>query len=83
MSDYKPTLADGAEIVRALRQAASERILILDGAMGTQIQDLKLTEADFRGERFKGWNHDLKGNNDLIALTMPDALRDILSLIHI
>jgi len=77
MSDYKPTPADGAEIERALRQAASERILILDGAMGTQIQNLKLTEADFRGERFKGWNHDLKGNNDLIALTLPDALRGI------
>jgi 5-methyltetrahydrofolate--homocysteine methyltransferase len=77
MSDYKPTPADGAEIERALRQAASERILVLDGAMGTQIQNLKLSEADFRGERFKGWNHDLKGNNDLIALTQADALRDI------
>jgi 5-methyltetrahydrofolate--homocysteine methyltransferase len=77
MSDYQPTPVDGAEIERALRQAASERILILDGAMGTQIQDLKLTEADFRGERFKDWNHDLKGNNDLIALTQPEALRDI------
>jgi 5-methyltetrahydrofolate--homocysteine methyltransferase len=77
MSDYQPTPVDGAEVERALRQAAAERILVLDGAMGTQIQDLKLSEADFRGERFKGWNHDLKGNNDLIGLTQPEALRDI------
>ncbi len=77
MSDYKPTPVDGAEIERALRQAASERILVLDGAMGTQIQNLKLSEADFRAERFKGWNHDLKGNNDLLVLTQPEAIRDI------
>ncbi len=77
MSDFQPTPVDGAEIDRALRQAASERILVLDGAMGTQIQNLKLSEADFRGEHFKGWNQDLKGNNDLIALTQADALREI------
>ncbi|WP_131854669.1 methionine synthase [Bosea sp. BK604] len=77
MSDYKPTPVDGAEIERALRQAASERILVLDGAMGTQIQNLKLSEAEFRAERFKGWNHDLKGNNDLLVLTQPEAIRDI------
>jgi len=77
MSDFTPTPVDGAEIERALRQAASERILVLDGAMGTQIQDLKLSEAQFRAERFKGWNHDLKGNNDLLVLTQPEAIRDI------
>lgn len=77
MSSYLPTPADGAEIERALRQSASERILVLDGAMGTQIQNLKLSEADFRGERFKGWNHDLKGNNDLLVLTQAEAVRDI------
>ncbi len=77
MSDFNPAPVDGAEIERSLRQAAQERILVLDGAMGTQIQDLKLSEADFRGERFKGFNHDLKGNNDIIALTQPEALRDI------
>ncbi|MGY6247770.1 methionine synthase [Bosea thiooxidans] len=77
MSDFIPAPVDGAEIERSLRQAARERILVLDGAMGTQIQDLKLSEADFRGERFKGWNRDLKGNNDIIALTQPEALRDI------
>lgn len=77
MTDFTPTPVDGAEIERALRQSASERILVLDGAMGTQIQDQKFSEADFRGERFKGWNHDLKGNNDLLVLTQPDAIRDI------
>jgi len=77
MSDFIPTPVDGAEIERSLREAARERILVLDGAMGTQIQNLKLSEADFRGERFKGWNHDLKGNNDIIALTQAQALRDI------
>lgn len=77
MSDFIPAPVDGAEIERSLRQAARERILVLDGAMGTQIQNLKLSEADFRGERFKGFNHDLKGNNDIIALTQPEALRDI------
>lgn len=77
MSDFKPTPVDGAEIERSLRETAQQRILVLDGAMGTQIQELKLTEADFRGERFKGFNHDLKGNNDIIALTQPEALRDI------
>ena len=68
---------DGPTIGKALRQAASERILIIDGAMGTEIQNLKLSEEDFRGERFKGWNHDLKGNNDLLVLTQPDAIRQI------
>jgi 5-methyltetrahydrofolate--homocysteine methyltransferase len=77
MSDFQPAPVDGAEIQRALRQSASERILVLDGAMGTQIQNQKFSEADFRGERFKGWNHDLKGNNDLLVLTQPEAIRDI------
>lgn len=77
MTDFIPTPVDGAEIQRALRQSASERILVLDGAMGTQIQNQKFSEADFRGERFKGWNHDLKGNNDLLVLTQPEAIRDI------
>lgn len=54
-----------------------ERILILDGAMGTMIQRHKLEEADYRGERFADWPTDLKGNNDLLALTQPDIIRDI------
>lgn len=61
----------------ALRKAASERILVLDGAMGTMIQREKFSEEDFRGERFKDWKRDLRGNNDLLILTQPDAIRDI------
>jgi 5-methyltetrahydrofolate--homocysteine methyltransferase len=60
-----------------LTKAAKERILILDGAMGTMIQERKFSEEDFRGERFKDWPSDLKGNNDLLILTQPDAMRDI------
>jgi 5-methyltetrahydrofolate--homocysteine methyltransferase len=55
----------------------AERILILDGAMGTMIQRHKLTEADYRGERFADWPSDLKGNNDLLVLTRPDVIRGI------
>jgi 5-methyltetrahydrofolate--homocysteine methyltransferase len=54
-----------------------QRILILDGAMGTMIQRCNLTEADYRGERFADWPTDLKGNNDLLVLTKPDVIRDI------
>ena len=54
-----------------LKQALDQRILILDGAMGTMIQKYKLTEADFRGERFKESAVDLRGNNDLLTLTQP------------
>lgn len=53
------------------------RILILDGAMGTMIQRYKLEEADYRGERFKDWPSDLKGNNDLLSLTQPKIIGDI------
>ncbi len=61
-----------------LHQQLKKRILVLDGAMGTQIQQYTLTEADFRGERFASHTHDLKGNNDLLSLTRPD----IISAIH-
>ncbi len=54
-----------------------ERILILDGAMGTMIQRRKLQEADYRGKRFADWSSDLKGNNDLLVLTQPDLIRGI------
>ncbi len=60
-----------------LRELARERILLLDGAMGTAIQEFKLDEAAFRGERFADWESDLKGNNDLLTLTQPDVIRDI------
>ncbi|MBB5763187.1 methionine synthase [Methylorubrum rhodesianum] len=75
MTAFPPV--DGTEIERALRQRASEKILVLDGAMGTVIQRLKFTEEDFRGERFKDHGHDQKGNNDLLILTQPDAIRQI------
>ncbi|OLP44457.1 methionine synthase [Rhizobium oryziradicis] len=68
---------DGAEILKALQQAARERILILDGAMGTEIQGLGLDEDDFRGERFLGCACHQKGNNDLLILTQPQAIEDI------
>jgi 5-methyltetrahydrofolate--homocysteine methyltransferase len=54
-----------------------QRILIIDGAMGTMIQRYKLSEADYRGERFKDWPHDLKGNNDLLSLTQPQIVKAI------
>ncbi|MCV0428253.1 MAG: homocysteine S-methyltransferase family protein, partial [Roseibium sp.] len=60
-----------------LRDLAKTRILVLDGAMGTEIQLLKLDEAAYRGERFADWPSDIKGNNDLLSLTQPDAIRKI------
>jgi 5-methyltetrahydrofolate--homocysteine methyltransferase len=54
-----------------------KRILVLDGAMGTTIQKYKLSEAQFRGDRFKNFKHDLKGNNDLLSITQPDIIRSI------
>src|SRR3954463_4891671 len=61
----------------ALLAAARERILVLDGAMGTMIQALQFDEAAFRGERFKDFHRDLRGNNDLLILTQPQAIEDI------
>ena len=62
---------------KLLIAALTERVLILDGAMGTMIQKRKLSEADFRGARFKDWPKDLKGNNDLLSLTRPDVIGEI------
>ena len=61
----------------ALPDLLRARILILDGAMGTMIQQYKLTEADYRGERFKDHPQDLKGNNELLQFTRPDVIREI------
>lgn len=61
----------------ALINLASQRIMIIDGAMGTMIQKLKLTESDFRGDQFKNWSDDVKGNNDLLCLTQPDMIEAI------
>ena len=60
-----------------LYKALNERILVLDGAMGTMIQRYKLEEEDYRGERFKNWEHPVKGNNDLLSLTRPDVIEAI------
>ena len=60
-----------------IRSLLESRILVLDGAMGTMIQQYKFSEADFRGERFKNWNSSLKGNNDLLSLTRPQAITEI------
>src|ERR1044072_7754155 len=61
----------------ALAAAARERILVLDGAMGTMIQGLQYDEAAFRGERFKDFHRDVKGNYDLLILTQPKAIEEI------
>ena len=63
--------------VDALKRALASRILVLDGAMGTMIQDYRLAEADYRGARFAGHAAPQKGNNDLLSLTRPDIVRDI------
>src|SRR5918999_3614713 len=60
-----------------LHALLAERILILDGAMGTMIQRRMLSEDDFRGERFRAHPRDLKGNNDLLVLTRPDVISEI------
>jgi 5-methyltetrahydrofolate--homocysteine methyltransferase len=62
---------------KALPEILEKRIAILDGAMGTMIQRFKLSEADYRGERFKDIGKDVKGNNELLSLTRPDVIRDI------
>ncbi|MCF8878343.1 homocysteine S-methyltransferase family protein [Hyphobacterium sp. SN044] len=63
--------------IAAIEAAAKQRILVLDGAMGTQIQNLKPSEEDYRGERFADWSSPVKGNNDLLNLSKPDAIREI------
>ena len=62
---------------QALLDAISTRVVVADGAMGTMIQRHKLTEADYRGERFKDWHTDVKGNNDLLCITQPRIIIDI------
>ncbi|HAB54103.1 MAG TPA: methionine synthase, partial [Ignavibacteriales bacterium] len=63
--------------LESLQNILQKRILVLDGAMGTMIQRHKLTEKDFRGERFKDHSHDLKGNNDLLNITHPEIIKNI------
>jgi 5-methyltetrahydrofolate--homocysteine methyltransferase len=70
-------LAPTSKAESTLRRLAAERILVLDGAMGTMIQALRLDEEAFRGARFDAWNREVRGNNDLLNLTQPDAIRSI------
>ncbi|TAG11074.1 MAG: 5-methyltetrahydrofolate--homocysteine methyltransferase [Sphingobacteriia bacterium] len=60
-----------------IKEELAKRILIIDGAMGTMIQRHSLEEADYRGERFKDWHCDVKGNNDLLCITQPDIIKNI------
>ena len=60
-----------------LHKALNERILVLDGAMGTMLQRYNFTEEDYRGERFKDWKSSVKGNNDLLSLTQPNAIAEV------
>ena len=73
--EFVPITLSEAEV--RLRKALTERILILDGAMGTMIQEHKLGEADYRGDRFADWPSDLKGNNDLLTLSQPGVIKQI------
>jgi 5-methyltetrahydrofolate--homocysteine methyltransferase len=72
-----PPKPDGAEVLAALKAAAAERILVLDGAMGTQIQGLGFEEEQFRGQLFADCACHQRGNNDLLILTQPGAIEDI------
>ena len=63
--------------MKDIQTLLKEKILVIDGAMGTMIQRHKLTEADYRGARFADWPSDLKGNNDLLCLTQPDIIKNI------
>ncbi|UTA81572.1 methionine synthase [Halomonas sp. XH26] len=66
-----------SDLTASLTQRLSQRILILDGGMGTMLQNAELSEDDFRSDRFRDWPSDLKGNNDLLALTCPDLVARI------
>ncbi|SEL13070.1 5-methyltetrahydrofolate--homocysteine methyltransferase [Aquimarina amphilecti] len=63
--------------MKDIKKILEERILVLDGAMGTMLQRHKFTEEDFRGERFKDWSVPVQGNNDLLSITQPDAIKEV------
>ncbi|WP_435433595.1 methionine synthase [Vibrio tapetis] len=67
----------GSEVKQQIEAKLKEYIMLIDGGMGTMIQDFKLEEDDYRGERFADWHCDLKGNNDLLVLTKPDLIKGI------
>jgi len=74
MSEQRTETTQSDETTASIRALTAERILVLDGAMGTMIQGYELEEADYRGDRFKDHGHDLKGNNDLLNVTRPDII---------
>src|SRR6478736_6314673 len=63
--------------MNAIEKELEQRVLVIDGAMGTMIQQYKLEEKDYRGKRFAGWHKDLKGNNDLLSITQPEIIKSI------
>src|SRR6187399_912899 len=63
--------------MKTIQECLQERILIIDGAMGTMIQQHRLEEKDFRGKRFINWSKDVKGNNDLLSITQPHIIEEI------
>lgn len=65
------------KIMADIREEIKKRILVLDGAMGTMIQQYKFTEEDYRGEQFKDWHVSVKGNNDMLSITQPTAIKEI------
>ena len=67
----------GSNVRQKIDALLKQRILLIDGGMGTMIQDYKLEEQDYRGERFAGWHSDVKGNNDLLVLTQPTLIKGI------
>jgi len=63
--------------MKNITEVLKERILVLDGAMGTMLQAYKFTEEDFRGEQFKDWKLSMKGNNDMLSITQPEAIKEV------
>ena len=76
LSSSVPPLPVGRQ-VRDIRGLLKTKILVLDGAMGTMLQRNNFSEEDFRGERFKNFSHPLKGNNDLLSITQPEAVKEV------
>ena len=64
-------------VMNDIKRELEKRVLVIDGAMGTMIQRHRLGEEEYRGERFKDWKHDLKGNNDLLSITQPEIIKEI------
>src|SRR5262249_17742003 len=77
MSESELRQASVSAVDAEFRRLASQRILVLDGAMGTMIQALGLDDDGYRGARFDAWNREVRGNNDLLNLSRPGAVRDI------